>query len=155
MTQPFEGFDTLKSEHPAAQLFYLYVPTPKNYGMGPPTWYRFTLHVNPTEFEGRPPETVLFIGGKGSSGDPFEKLIFMYCPEGWNTGYHEESKSWLRIAHVETNEPPYPLVDLAPLASDKVDVTKGYGKEFVMQHARKPGWEPGESWMPPSEFDSP
>src|SRR5262245_38818100 len=111
MRQPFDGFDSLKSEHPSAEPLYLYVPTSKAYDMGPPAWYPLVLHVNATEFEGRAPETVLFIGGSGSSGDPYKKLIFVYCAEGWNTAYHEESKSWLRIAHAVTNEPLYPLAD--------------------------------------------
>ena len=131
MSEPFKGFDSLKQEHPSAEHFCIYIPAPEDQSMGMPSWFGLSLHVNSIEFEGYPPEAVLFCGAHASSADPFQRLHFVFCQEGWNTAFHPELRKWLRIQHAQTGQRPYPSADLSPLVANKVDVTKGYGEIFT------------------------
>jgi hypothetical protein len=127
MTQPFDCFDDLKLAHPSAVAFDFWIPYLR--GMAALWWHPLSYHVNATDFEGYPPGTVLFAGGLAKSENRFIKLNFAHCDEGWNTQFDAASNSW--IQSIQFN-----VADLSPLAKQKVDVTKGYGKDFVAQPVR-------------------
>ena len=84
-------------------------------------------HVNATEFQGRPPGTVLFATGQSLPGERLTQLNFAYCADGWSRAF----------------ELPCPSADFAPLILGEVDVTEGYGQDVAVQPVRVPHRGPG------------
>jgi hypothetical protein len=87
--------------------------------------------INKAEFEGHPPETVLFLGPQGSSSSPLGRLYFAYRDQSFNKVFHEETGTWHEVRHRPTNKTLYELADFNVLASLKVEslATDGVGSK--------------------------
>jgi hypothetical protein len=121
-SEAFPGFNQLKQRFPSAEVFPLYLPSDRFNpgGMTRDSIFSLRGKVNAAEFEGKPPETLLFFGGSPNSV-PVEdyRLVFVYRPEGWNTQYDDNAKQWRRVVFAGTNRPLYEPVDFTPLAELK------------------------------------
>jgi hypothetical protein len=81
------------------------------------TWRR-------TEFLGKPPGSVLFMGPEGSSGRPVGKLVFGYRPEGWNALLNPRTNQWEEVRFAESGQPLYQAADFGPLLADSLRLDK-------------------------------
>src|SRR2546423_330262 len=93
-----------KQRYPSAELFTIPVVFER---VEIPALGQYMGRVNGSEFEGRAPETLLFMGPEGSSGRRLGRLVFIHRAEGWNTEMRSETGRYERIAHVETGAPLY------------------------------------------------
>ncbi|MBN9117702.1 MAG: hypothetical protein J0I06_00775 [Planctomycetes bacterium] len=121
-SEAFPGFNLLKQRFPSAEVFTIDLPgdpaLPPNWGFHPTVISRVSK-VNAQEFEGKPTETLYFVGPRYSRDDNRKQLVFAYRPEGWNTLYDGKSKEWKRVVFEETNQPLYEPADFTPLAELK------------------------------------
>jgi hypothetical protein len=89
-----KGFGQLKAQCPSLELFTITVPYTENSLEQRPLLNRilpFMEKVNGSEFEGKEPGTVMFVGANAGSNSPIAKLVFLYRPEGWNKEFREET----------------------------------------------------------------
>src|SRR5262249_12530179 len=124
----FKSFDEIKRNFPSAEIVAITVLGGRNIlgdqaGNALGGLESLVGKVNAAEFEGKPAETLLFIGPKASSAEPLGKLVFVYRPEGWNTWYRDDTRSWERIDSAATGRPVYEPADFTPLAAMKVRET--------------------------------
>jgi hypothetical protein len=73
--------------------------------------------VNGSGFEGRAPETLLFMGPDGSSARRLAHLEFIYRPEGWNTELRPETGRYERFQYAPSGAPLYQSADFSDLAA--------------------------------------
>jgi hypothetical protein len=104
----------IKQRYPSAELFTIPVVVAE---VELPAVGQYMGRVNGSEFEGRAPETLLFMGLEGSSGRRLGRLVFVLRAEGWNTELRPETGRYERIAHVETGAPLYQSADFSELAA--------------------------------------
>jgi hypothetical protein len=112
----FKGFDEIKERFPSAEIFWIIIG---NTGSLLGTVGPYMGKVNRDEFEGKAPGTLMFMGPRASSRDPFAKLGFVYRPEGWNTLFNPATQKWEEVVHVATGKPLYETADFSPLAAMK------------------------------------
>src|SRR5690242_4818821 len=104
----------IKQRYPSAELFTIPVVFAE---VELPAVGQYMGRVNGSEFEGRAPETLLFMGAEGSSGRRLGRLVFFYRPEGWNTEMRPETGRYERIAHAQTGAPLYQSADFSELGA--------------------------------------
>jgi hypothetical protein len=122
----FKGFDEIKQRFPTAEAFSIIVPYPSQ----PNTPFVQAFlddmgKINNSEFEGKAPSTVLFMGLQPSSNQPVAELFFVYRPEGWNTVFQVTSgaiQSGFRpeLRPANTGKPVYEAADFGRLSAMKL-----------------------------------
>jgi hypothetical protein len=100
-------FDQLSKAYPSTEWISLRAPFPR--GIGVMRLLDVKGRVNESEFQGRAPETMYFVGPEGSSGR-LGTLHFFFRPEGWNTERAPDG-SYCRVVYHETNRGLYELAD--------------------------------------------
>jgi hypothetical protein len=111
-------FEKMKRSYPSAEALAVTVPFAD---LDFPALGPFMGRVNATEFLGKPPGTVMFVGPEASSRRPVGKLNFVYRPEGWNTLFNPETRRWEEARFVPSGQPLYQSADFAPLVAAKVE----------------------------------
>ena len=122
----FKGFSETKRRFPSAEIFGLTVLAQRQ-RQGFETIRSLMGKVNAAEFEGKAPETVLFMGPKISTAETKGTLVFVYRPEGWNTFYRTETQSWEKVVYSATGKPIYEPADFGPLAAMTISEGNGVG----------------------------
>src|SRR5262249_42636219 len=117
---PFEGFGEIKRRYPSAEVISIIVFGGREAGKVFDRVRPLIGKVNGSEFEGKAPETLLLLGPRGSSAEPTGKIVFVHRPEGWNTLYRNETKSWERVVYSGTGKPIYEPAEFGPLAEIKI-----------------------------------
>jgi len=115
--QWFPGFDEIKHNFPSAEAFTIPVLSAD---ASPAKLAPFLGTINAERFQGRPSGTVLFQGPKESRGQPRTELCFVYKPEGWNTLYRADTRTYEEVRHVSSGAPFYRLADFGPWAALKI-----------------------------------
>jgi hypothetical protein len=111
-------FEKMKRMYPSAEPLALSVPLTD---IDLPALGSFMSRVNSTEFLGKPPGTVMFVGPEGKSGRPMGKLIFVYRPEGWNTLFNPQTQRWEEVRFADSGQPLYQSADFTSLIAPKVE----------------------------------
>lgn len=117
-SEVFPGFNQIKQRFPTAEVFTVNVPRTVIVERGqPPRRELLALagKVNGTEFEGKAPETLYFVGPRTEANSADGQLVFAHRAEGWNTLFDGDSKQWRKVVVAETNQPLYQPVDFSPL----------------------------------------
>jgi hypothetical protein len=105
-------------DDPSVTPFFIIVPwKPQTFALIAPLIGR----LNNAEFEGKPAETVLFLGPQASSAMPFGRLHFLHREHSFNKLFREDSGTWEEVRHVPTNKTLYELADFSVLAKLKVE----------------------------------
>jgi hypothetical protein len=87
-------------------------------------WIPLVSNLNAREFEGRPPETVMFMSmNKGVRGH-FADLVFAERPVSFNKFQHPDTGNWEHIVSTETGETffPHRVADFSPLTDSRLEV---------------------------------
>jgi hypothetical protein len=111
-------FEKMNRTYPSAEV--LAVPVPFN-DLDVPALGSFMGHVNGTEFLGKPPGTVMFVGPEGKGSRPMGKLIFVYRPEGWNTLFNPQTQRWEEVRFAGSGQPLYQSADFSTLVAEKAE----------------------------------
>lgn len=114
----FKGFDEIKQQFPSAEFFAVPILGKDVFN---PVTRELNGRVNAATFEGRAPGTVIFLGPKGGSGQALGELGFVHRPEGWNTLFRTDTKSWEEVVYVGSGKKLYESADFGPLAALKTD----------------------------------
>jgi hypothetical protein len=141
-----QGFDEIKQNFPSAEVFSIPVLATDdrlaNYD-------HFMGKVNAEPFEGRAPETTMFMGLEASSGKPLGELVFIHRPEGWNTLFRADTGRYERVRHVQSNEPLYQAADFAPLADMRTEITASDQSIDMLKERLRQGWR---MTLPPNKM---
>lgn len=119
--EEFPGFDEIKKQFPSAEIFSLSIAIRDRNIMNSilPIIGPLIGKINQSEFEGKAPETLLFMGPKASSQLPFGRLVFVHRPEGWNKMFRADTQTWEEVVHIGTGKGLYETSDFSPLAALK------------------------------------
>jgi hypothetical protein len=109
--QPPPWLARIKRQFPSAEALSISVPSD---ALEFPTFGPYLNHVNATDFLGKTPGTVLFMGPEGGNR-PLGTFVFAYRPEGWNTMLNPETQKWEEVRFAATGESLYQSADFAPL----------------------------------------
>lgn len=104
--------ESMKRDYPSAEA--IIVPAPFA-DLDFPALSRFMGRVNASEFLGKPPGTMLFVGPEGKSSRPVAKLTFVYRPEGWNTLLNPQTQRWEEVRFADSGQPLYQPAEFAAL----------------------------------------
>jgi hypothetical protein len=120
-SKSFPGFYEIKQRFPSVEEFTIELPGQLAHTEQGRWLVIESLlgKVNSSEFQGKPPETLLFHGGGADPEKGISRLVFAYRPESWNTIYDSNAKQWRRVVMSETNRPPYEPADFTPLITTK------------------------------------
>jgi hypothetical protein len=115
----FKGMQEVLQRDPTAKLFTMRVAIP---GAQIPQFLMMSNSLNDREFEGRPAETVHYMGFNKSSRGDFAHLIFLERSVSFNKFFNESTGEWDTLFVATTGEPflPYRIVDLSILAQKKI-----------------------------------
>ncbi len=115
----FDGMRAIMENDPTIKPFFIRIKTLELGSVMP-----FMNSINDREFEGRPPETVMFMGmNKGPRGH-FADLIFAERPVSFNKFQHPDSGDWDHLVNANTGEVflPYKVADFTALVANRLEI---------------------------------
>jgi hypothetical protein len=124
----YKGFEEVLRQFPSAEM--LAIPIMANNSAIVNTT-PLTGQINACEFEGCAPGTLFYVGIDGKAGRAIWEMLFVHRPEGWNTLFRPDTKTWEEVVHVKTGERLYRSADFMPLLALKTEV-KPAEKELEM-----------------------
>lgn len=111
----FRELDGLITRDPTVKPFAIRVKAPSGVFQLMQMLSPLSGKINDREFEGRPAETVLFMGPKKGPRGNFADLVFAERPVSFNKLFNKRSGDWEYCQHADTGKPfrPYELADFS------------------------------------------
>jgi hypothetical protein len=114
-------FDEIKKQFPSAEIYTLVIPVKDPTAMSSIISVASPLmgKINQSEFEGKAPGTLFFMGPKVSTTSSMGRLVFVDRPEGWNKVFRADTQTWEEVVHINTGKGLYEAADFSPLGALK------------------------------------